>query len=143
MIWTLRVECKFGRYLADECIRVIEISSDASLLELHDAIQGAVGFDRDHLFEFLAGRHCRNRKVTFVDNLECEDTFDAHAQISLEQVYPLPERLRLFYHFDFGDDWYFEIRKSRKQPTEPVVGVEYPRVIDRVGPNPEQYPSWE
>jgi hypothetical protein len=143
MIWTLRVECKFGRYLADECIRVIEISSDASLLELHDVIQDAVGFDRDHLIEFFVGRHYRNRTVTFAGDLDGEEAFDAYANISLEQVYPLPKGLRLFYHFDFGDDWYFEIRKSRKQPTEPVAGVEYPRVIERVGPNPEQYPGGE
>lgn len=143
MIWTLTVKCIWGRFLKQECIRVIEIDSDASLLDLHEAIQKAVGFDHDHLFEFFAGRHHRHRKVAFADDLECEDAFDAYANISLEQVYSLARGLKLFYHFDFGDDWYFEIAKSRKQPTQVVRGVQYPRVIKKVGPNPEQYPSWE
>ena len=81
--------------------------------------------------------------MAFVDDLECEDAFDAYADISLEEVYPLARGLKLFYHFDFGDDWYFEIARSRKQPTQVVRGVRYPRVIKKVGPNPEQYPSWE
>jgi len=35
-----------------ECIRVIEIESSASFLQLHEAIQDAVDFDNDHLFQF-------------------------------------------------------------------------------------------
>ena len=29
------------------------------------------------------------------------------------EIYPLPERLKLYYWFDFGDDWKFEIKKAR------------------------------
>ena len=47
------------------------------------------------------------------------------------------------YWFDFGDDWYFTIRKSRKKPFDTTPGVEYPRVIEKVGADPEQYPDWE
>jgi hypothetical protein len=61
--------------------------------------------------------------------------------MTLEQVFPLEKRLKLYYHFDFGDDWYFEITKARNKPKEPASGVQYPRVIERVGPNPRQY-SW-
>jgi len=143
MIWTLTIECDSGRFLAHECIRVIELKSDASLLDLHDAIQDAVGFDRDHLFEFFAGRHRRNRELVYADTFDSEDAFDAYANISLEKVFPLPSKCRLFYHFDFGDDWYFKIKKSRKKPFEPTPGVKYPRVIERIGPNPEQYPNSE
>jgi hypothetical protein len=60
MIWTLRIECVFGHYLEEECIRTIEIESGSSLLDLHDTIQDVVDFDRDHLFEFFAGRNYRN-----------------------------------------------------------------------------------
>ncbi len=143
LIWTLRVECEWGRYLEDECIRVIEISSTATLFDLHDAIQDAVDFDRDHLFEFFAGRHHRNRKLVFADDFDWEASAAAYAAITLDRVYPLSKGLKLFYHFDFGDDWYFGIRKSRKKPWEPEVGVQYPRVVEATGPNPEQYPSWE
>lgn len=143
MIWTLRVECIWGIHLENECVRVLEIESGSSLLGLHDAIQEAIGFDRDHLLEFFAGRNYRNRKLVFDEGFDWERSWDVYGQLTLEQVYPLPKSCKLYYHFDFGDDWYFEIRKSRKKPTEPEPGVEYPRVVESIGPNPEQYGTWE
>ena len=50
MIYTLRVECVFGIYLEHECIRIMEFKEDASLYDLHNAIQDAVDFGRDHPF---------------------------------------------------------------------------------------------
>lgn len=143
MIWTLKVECIMGLYLEHECIRVIEIDSGASLLDLHDAIQEAVDFDQDHLFEFFGGRHWRNRKVVFEDRYDIPDPFSTYSGIALEDVYPLPKDCKLIYHFDFGDDWFFQVRKSRKKPKEPKRGVKYPRVVESTGPNPEQYPQAE
>lgn len=143
MIWTLSVECVSGWYLEENCKRIIEIKSNSSLYDLHYAIQDAVGFGDDHPFEFYAGRNYRNRKLFFGIDLDDGDPIGSYSDLTLAQVYPLPNNLILFYHFDFGDNWYFEIRKSRKQPTEPVDGVKYPRVIEKVGPNPVQYPRWE
>jgi hypothetical protein len=48
----LRVECVRGRYLKDDCVRVIALDGFASLWDLHEAIQEAVPFGRDHPFEF-------------------------------------------------------------------------------------------
>ena len=143
MIWTLRVECIWGIHLEEECIRVIEIESESSLMQLHDVIQDAVDFDRDHLFEFFAGRNWRNRKVLFDDSFHWEDSFEAYDSITLEEVYPLPKSCKLYYHFDFGDDWYFEIRKSRRKPREPEAGVSYPRVVEAIGLSPPQYGRFE
>lgn len=139
MIWTFRIECIWGMHLGEECVRVIEIHSSSSLLELHNAIQDAVHFDRDHLFEFFAGRSWRNRKLVFDDSYDWDAGFDKYESLSVEHVYPLPKSCKLYYHFDFGDDWYFEIRKSRKKPTQPEVGASYPRVVQKIGPNPPQY----
>ncbi len=141
MIWTLTIECIMGIYQRHKCVRVVEIDSEASLLDLHNAIQDAVDFDGDHLFEFFGGRNWRNRKVVFGDDYGAEDPFDTYSSITLEEVYPLPKSCKLIYHFDFGDDWYFEVKRSRKKPREPEDGVQYPRVVESVGPNPEQYPS--
>jgi len=139
MIVTLRVECVWGMHLTEECVRAIEMDDAASLLDLHAAIQESVGFDYDHLFEFFAGRNFRNRKLFFVDEGHWEYEADALDQVTLQQVYPLPKSLKLYYHFDFGDDWYFEIRKSRKKPVPAEPGVCYPRVVERIGRNPPQY----
>ena len=143
MIWTLRIECVWGWHFEKECIRIIEIDSESSLYDLHSAIQDAVGFDKDHLFEFTAGRNERNRKIEFGTTDDWKDGFDSYHGIKLSQVYPLPKSCKLYYHFDFGDDWYFAITRSRKKPTEPVTNVTYPRVIEAIGLNPAQYGSYE
>ena len=139
MIWTLRIECVAGRYLEDEWIRVVEMDSASTLYDLHNLIQDAARFDRDHLFEFFAGRNDRHRAVTFGDAPDEDDEFDSGGEMTLERVFPLPKNMKLYYHFDFGDDWYFEIRKTRAQPKEPEPRVKYPRVIEKTGPNPRQY----
>ena len=61
MILTLTIECVFGHDLEDQCIRVIEIEEDASLYELHDAIQEAVEFERDHPFTFYVANSWRGK----------------------------------------------------------------------------------
>jgi hypothetical protein len=133
MVITLRVECIFGIYIEEECIRTIDIQSDATLYDLHRIIQESVAFDDDHLFEFYAGRHERNRKMSFGDSEENLDT-------SLDEIYPLEKGLKLYYLFDFGDSWTFKISKSRRKPKPPEDGVTYPVVTERIGKNPVQYP---
>lgn len=142
VIYTLTVKCVTGAYFEEECTRVIEIGEEATLEDLHLAIQGAVAFDNDHLYEFFAGRTYRNRQIVYAEEFDWGEQEAALARLTLgEDVYPL-EGLKLYYHFDFGDDWIFEIRKARKEKVrEP--GVAYPRVIECRGPDPVQYPDWE
>ena len=143
MIWKLRIECVRGFYLESECVRVLEINSKTSLLHLHSAIHAAVNFDRDHAFEFFAGRTPSNKKMKLIDDLDLDESYCKYGKMILEQIYPLPKSCKLYYHYDFGDDWYFEIRKLRAKPVEPVPGVKYPCVIESIGPNPKQYGNWE
>ena len=63
------------------------------------------------------------------------------AKIRLKDLYPLG-RKKLYYLFDFGDNWTFEIRRARGAK-KPEANVEYPRVVEAIGPDPEQYPTWE
>ena len=141
MIYTLTVECIGGLYLRAECERVIEIKDDATLEDLHFAIQSAVSFDNDHLYDFHAGRNYRHRKVRYASSEDWDEAEGAYSRIQLRDVYPLGS-LKLYYIFDFGDSWTFEIRKSRKVHA-PEPRVRYPRVVERRGPDPEQYPSCE
>ena len=143
IILSLRVECVWGMNLRKECVRFIEIDDGASLLDLHGAIQASVGFDDDHMFEFFAGRTYRNRNMVFGGDDDREASADAMGEITLAQVYPLPKSLKLYYHFDFGDDWFFEIRKGRQQAASPLPGVKYPRVVERIGRNPVQYGEYD
>ncbi len=140
-IYTLSVECVSGSYLGEECVRVIEIPEDASLHSLHEAIQDAVNFDRDHLYKFYAGRNMRNEKIVYSEEYHWEDRKDDYISIRLNQIYPL-KNMKLYYLFDFGDEWIFEIKKKRGEK-EAAANRTYPRVIESFGPNPEQYPSFE
>lgn len=138
MIWTFKIELLLGMYAEDDCVRVIEIDSSSTLEALHYAIQDAVDFDDDHLYEFYISRtESSNDRISFDD--ENEKIYD----LTLEDIYPLEKGKKLFYLFDYGDEWIFKITKSSKKPHSPEKRVKYPKVIEKVGKNPEQYPMWD
>ena len=139
-IYTLTVELESGLYAETPWKRVIEIPESTELYDLHLYIQKIVNFDNDHLFEFFVGRNWRNRKRVFGD--EDEFGFEERESLgtSLNEVYPL-KGMKLFYHFDFGDSWMFTIKRGRKKK-HAEKRVEYPRVIESEGENPEQYPQY-
>ncbi len=142
-IYTLTVECVSGRYFEEDCVRVIEIEEKASLHDLHLAIQDAVEFDNDHLFDFYAGRHpSYQKKIWFGNEDEWENRNIAYEDIELRRVYPLKKGFKLYYLFDWGDEWIFWVRKGRRT-MKTAQGVSYPRVTEQRGPNPEQYPDWD
>jgi len=143
MILTLTIECVRGAYLSERCIRVIEIHAKASLYDLHDAIQDTVKFGRDHPFEFFLANSSSPYAVKkwLTEKEEWEDKEDDFCRIRLTDIWPTG-RKKLYYLFDFGDKWTFEIRKGRGGK-EPEQGVKYPRLLKAIGPNPEQYPRYE
>ncbi len=110
-------------------VRTIEVSENFSLQQLHRYIQDLVDFDNDHLYEFYIGKNPRNKILTLSERTK------------LNEIYPIPGA-KLYYLFDFGDCWLFEIKKLRKKKymnSETVL----PRLIESSGENPEQYPEWE
>ena len=135
MIYTLTVTAVWGHYLEEECARILEIAEKASLEQLHLAIQDAVSFGNDHPYAFYDGRNYRHRKIRCADEDVAANWYSLErvwGMTKLSVVYPL-HGLKLYYHFDFGDNWIFEIRKARKvKPVE--AGVSYPRLIESRGP---------
>jgi len=139
-IYTLKAESISRMNWKESCTRVIEMEEDDSLYSLHLAIQKDVHFDNDHLFSFYVGRSWRNSIQSFTDD-SWKESPDNFAEITLNQVYPL-ENKKLYYQFDFGDNWIFEIRKKRgSKDADPKV--KYPRLVESIGPNPEQYPVYD
>ncbi len=134
-IYTLSIECVYGIYLKEPFFRVLEVKSDMTLGELQNYIHKLTGFDFDHLADYYISSSPNGNKKWF------EETGDFF-EIQLNEVYPLPKHKKLYYFFDFGDSWTFEIRrKSSGKKREP--GVKYPRIIESEGPMPEQYPSYD
>ncbi|WP_303843223.1 IS1096 element passenger TnpR family protein [Aeromonas sobria] len=118
-----------------EC--VLEIATDATLAELHDAIQQATGFENDHLYMFMIARTSNSRRARQFD---CdEETYTTTIAEMLAQA----KGLKAFYLFDFGDSWLFQVVPSRKKPHPPVAGVSYPRLVSESGKKPIQYPDWD
>ena len=66
---------------------------------------------------------------------------NAHLETKINNLFPLPKNKKLYYWFDFGDDWKFQITKSRKKQKEPVPNERYPKIVSESGIKPEQYPS--
>jgi len=109
--------------------KIIEVKEDFTLLKLHKYIQKLVDFDDDHLFEFYVEKNPRNLRSSVSKSLKLND------------IYPL-KGVKLFYLFDFGDSWVFQITKSRKKIIENKTTM-YPLLVESTGVNPEQYPDYE
>jgi len=109
--------------------KVVEVRENFTFRQLHKYIQKIVEFDDDHLYEFYVGKNPRNRSNTISKNAK------------LNEIYPLTG-YKIYYLFDFGDNWLFQIKKLRKNIKEDEQ-VEYPRLIKSTGVNPEQYPEYE
>lgn len=109
--------------------KTIEVKEDLTLLKLHKYIQKLVEFDDDHLFEFYVDKKPRHSNNAISKNRK------------LNEIYPLTG-CKLYYLFDFGDNWIFQIKKYRKKKNENNK-ITYPALIESTGINPEQYPEYE
>jgi hypothetical protein len=137
-VWTLNIKLVFGIHAAGPWEATIEIDSSATLEDLHLAIQNAVQFGDDHMYTFYVARTLRSR-----DRIAFEDEDGALQDMTLEEVFPLPAGRKLFYWFDFGDDWKFSISRTRTAPQIPAQGRKYPRLIGTRGETPAQYPPYD
>jgi Plasmid pRiA4b ORF-3-like protein len=128
--------------------RSIAVRSDQTLDDLHEAIYAA--FDRydEHLYSFYfpapgtRDRYIRDApEYTHPFNTE-DDPFDRDLKNAAETVLAklgLTAGQRFFYLFDFGDEWWHEVTVQRVD--DPVEEGTYPRVLERRGESPPQYPE--
>ncbi len=90
--------------------RRIGIAADATFGDLHHAIQGACGWENDHLFAF------RTPAGTEIGGSPYEDPFgDPHpdaAEVPLTGYFTEHDRCQ--YEYDFGDSWLHEILVVRR-----------------------------
>ena len=142
MTMRLRVECVYGAYLRQECVRVIAMDDDATLVDLHQAIQLAVDFDDDHPYGFYTANSSAlgARKHWLFGDLGWSSLEAAFHRTRLKDLWPLG-RKKLYYLFDYGDKWTFEVRKLRIRKADPPEGGT--RILERLGPDPEQYTPYD
>ena len=139
-ILTLDIKLSGWRTGASSWSAQIEVPGSFTLSELHRTIQRLVAFDDDHLHEFFAGRNWRDRKATFGEPAGSPFELNEGEEVPLAEVFTLPKGQKLYYNFDFGDDWLFEItcHPETKQTNRKIKRA---RLIQEHGHRPIQYPS--
>jgi hypothetical protein len=117
--------------------RRIAVPSGASLDVLAGAILDSVKFDSDHLYRFIY----RDRFGATVNAMHpyCDEG-PFTDEVAVGQL-PLEPGQSMTFHFDFGDDWRFDVKLERINPPDPRL--KRPKVLESKGKAPEQYPAWE
>ena len=137
VILTLKVTLLFGLYATEDWEGTLEVDGKSRLQELHTAIQRALNFDDDPLYEFFIAR---------TERAKDKNTFDSenggNYAKTIDSLYPLPDKRNLYYLFDYGDSWLFKITRTRTPAREAVRNVKYPRLIQESGTRPPQYPNY-
>ncbi len=103
--------------------RTVRVPAASTLADLHDVIQAAMGWEDDHLHEFLVKgvRYSPRRRSGFDFGWEDEPEDERRARLC-----DLVRRKgqRLTYEYDMGDSWQHDVRVE--QLLEPEQGVRYP-----------------
>jgi len=137
MIWTLQIKLLSGRWAEKDWSATIALDASSTLEDLHTIIQRAVDFDNDHLYSFFVARTPWSRDRVLYDGEED----DAAWEVTVESLFPLPRDRKLFYLFDYGDNWIFQVGLTRKKPFAAKSGADYPCLISETGERPPQYPE--
>lgn len=146
-----------GGYVSDEFVdqnpvvsRTIEVRGDQTFEALHWAIFEAFGRFDEHMYEFQFGKKpfAPGLRITLPTDsigfgfLKSEKQGDERSSLetTLDEII-VKKGQKFFYWFDFGDDWWHEIKVESIGVPESTFS--YPLVTDRIGENPPQYPNLE
>ena len=123
--------------LGTGCYRHIQISANASLYKLHQAILKAFEFEDDHEHAFFMDNHVWSpADAYFSSKAEAGDRLTKKYTLKKLQ---LAKGQKFKYIFDFGNEWEFQCKVLRELEEK----TDIPRFIRSVGEAPEQYPEWE
>jgi hypothetical protein len=141
-IFTLLIECVGGRYLKEAYQFAIEAPVELTLGDLASHILWMVDFEEDdHLDEFYLANGLRGKKTWFTPDGEWDD--DEHVMdMQLSAIFPLPKGKKLYYFYDFGASWCFQITKRGKE-TQSQPELEYPCIVSEAGLKPKEFGDGE
>jgi len=115
------------------------IAAHQHLTVVHDVLNRAFGWRDDHLYAFwLDGRFWSREGVELV-RPGMSDSGTATADVPLSEL-DIPVGAKIAYVFDFGDEWRVELRLRERTGADDGA---YPRVLQRRGTAPPQYPRLE
>ena len=137
--------------------RLIEILDTQTLEDLHEIIYSA--FDRydEHLYSFYLTRKqsrsftTRKNAPEFTHPLGLNDVALFNLFMHKKEKHDasktkimdlgLKEKDKMYYLFDFGDEWWHEITLLSIIETKRKQGL--PRIVKKVGESPPQYPDFD
>ncbi len=107
--------------------RRIQLPQDATFLDLHAAIQDAMGWADGHLHEFSFEQKSSKRPI-LIGPPNPDSMFETHAEKKELVCNWLGSKWKqCIYTYDFGDNWDHTVLFEKTLPAEP--GVTYPRCI--------------
>jgi hypothetical protein len=107
--------------------RQVEVSSDLTLAGLHEIIQVLFGWDGDHLYQFVIGRH--RYGDPYLDDWRDDD-------VALAVVAGRAGKV-ITYSYDLGACWEHRIVVDAVDTV--AAAVRYPRCLAVAGPHPAEY----
>ena len=126
--------------------RTLEIRGNQTLQHLHAAMFDAFDREDEHLYEFQFGKEPNDPKANryvlagpFDDSAEDDPYIVGTVQAATIASLGLKVDQSFAYWFDFGDDWWHQIRVTAIG--EAVARRRYPRITKRQGRSPPQYPD--
>ncbi len=145
--WRANLELEVGEWqdgvyvfrvsLSRDCWRRIAIPADCTLDDLMGGILSSVNFDSDHLYQFTY-RDSLGSNVTAGTPGSDDDLAGDEVEIGALSLAP-GQSMKLVY--DFGDNWKFDVKLERIDP--PNKRLKLPKVVEKHGKAPEQYPRWD
>ena len=135
------IEIQEGTYIFKVSLgsvwRRIVIPGTMVLDRLSDVILNSFQFDHDHLYSFIYKG--RTGKEVHVNHPYVEDA-PFTDEVTVQEV-PLRIGTSMTFLFDFGDNWQFNVQLERIDPVDPKL--KKPKVLEKKGTPPEQYPAWD
>lgn len=101
--------------------RKVEVSGNDTFYDLHNIIQGAMGWYNAHLHQFIVGHQYIGLPSPYDDYMEKSDA----RKIKLSQVFRVA-KTKIIYEYDFGDSWGHLV--TLEGIVDAKKGVKYPRL---------------
>ena len=101
--------------------RQVEVKDNDTFYDLHNIIQGAMGWYNSHLHQFVVGHEYIGLPSPYDDFMEMTDS----REVKLSQVFRRP-KTKIVYEYDFGDGWQHAV--TLVDTVEAEKGVIYHRL---------------
>lgn len=120
--------------------RRVELTGDQTLHDLHETIQEAFNWDDDHPYAFFLSGKAWDRATEYTSPYGMNEGDRSAAKYRLENL-SLKAGKQFLYIFDFGEELRHTITLETIQPGKARQDVDYPRITERHGKAPPQYPD--